>query len=82
MEATMFPYISVTTAIGSFSVSGLCVQRGYDLFLAGAQGAFKFHAQTSAGTVGLESVAPGIGFALAGVALALYTVHRVIKQLA
>ena len=75
----MLPWISITTAIGAFSVSFLCILTGYWLFLAGAQGAFKFSAQTMAGTVGFESVAPGLAFAAAGLLIAWKALHKLIK---
>lgn len=73
-------WISIVTAIGSFSVALLCIWTGYELFLAGATGAFKFSAQASTGSVGLESVAPGLAFAAFGAALAAWTVHRLIGR--
>jgi hypothetical protein len=53
-------WISIVTAIGAFSVSSLSICLGYRLFMVGATGQFKFTAQAAGGSVGLESVAPGL----------------------
>jgi hypothetical protein len=69
--------VSVVTAAGAFSVSFLSVYLGYRLFLAAA-GQFKFRARLGRGAVGLESIAPGIGFALFGAAIAIYALSKLL----
>ena len=71
-------WISLTTAIGAFSVANLSIYLGYRLFVAGATGQFKFQASAAGGSVGLESVAPGIVFALVGMFIALYAVWHLV----
>ena len=71
--------ISICTSIGAFTVSGLSIYLGYELFIAGATGAFNFSAEAAGGTVGFESVAPGLGFALFGAGIAVWALHKLIK---
>jgi hypothetical protein len=73
-------WISLVAAIGAFSVSILSIYLGYRLFLAGATGEFKFKASVSGGSVGLKSVAPGLGFALFGALLASWAVYRLLPH--
>lgn len=68
-------WVSIATAIGSFSVSLLSIFLGYKLFMAGATGAFKFKASALSNGVGFESVAPGLAFALFGMMVAIYAIH-------
>jgi len=56
-------WISIVAGAGAFSVSLLSIYLGYNLFIAGATGAFKFTAQSAGSSVGIESVTPGIAFA-------------------
>ena len=71
-------HISIVTAIGAFSVSGLSIFLGYRLFVAGATGAFQFVVKSGGVTATLLSVAPGLGFAFFGMGIALYAVRRLI----
>ena len=71
-------WISIVTAIGAFAVSLLSISLGYRLFVLGATGAFKFEASAGGGSVGLESVAPGLAFALFGALIAAYALRRLI----
>jgi hypothetical protein len=64
-------WISLVAGVGAFSVSLLSIYLGYELFLAGATGAFKFSAQGAGASVGVESLAPGIAFAFFGAAIAV-----------
>jgi len=73
-------WISVIAGIGAFSVSLLSIYLGYELFLAGATGAFKFNAGGAGATVGIESVAPGLAFAFFGAAVALYALRKLIGK--
>ncbi len=73
-------WISIVTAIGAFSVSLLSIYLGYLLFLAGATGQFKFRAEVASGSVGLESVAPGLAFALFGMIVAAIALSKLIKR--
>lgn len=70
-------WISIGSGVGGFSVALLSIYLGYELFLAGATEAFKFSMQGGA-TVGLEAVAPGIGFALFGASVAVYTIRKLM----
>jgi len=54
-------WISIIAAIGAFSVALESIYLGYRLFLAGATGEFKFEASVKGGSVGLKSLAPGLG---------------------
>src|SRR6516164_11657498 len=65
-------WISLVAGVGAFSVSLLSIYLGYELFLAGATGAFKFSAQGAGTSVGFESVAPGLAFAFFGAGIAIY----------
>lgn len=58
--------ISYIVAVGAFAVAALAIYLGYDLFLRGATGEFKL----LAGFFSLVSVAPGLGFAAFGAAIA------------
>lgn len=71
-------WISIAAAAGAFVVSALSIYLGYRLFLAGATGEFKFRAELGRGAVGLESIAPGIGFALFGALIAIYALFKLI----
>jgi hypothetical protein len=51
---------------------------GYKLFIAGATGEFKFSAETEKRKVGLTSVAPGLGFALFGMLIAIFALYKLI----
>jgi hypothetical protein len=73
-------WISIVTAIGAFSVSLLSIYLGFRLFMAGATGQFKFTAQAAGGSVGLESVAPGLAFATFGAGVAIYALRRLIAK--
>ncbi|MBM3551111.1 MAG: hypothetical protein FJX45_04955 [Alphaproteobacteria bacterium] len=73
-------WITIVTAAGAFSVSLLSIYLGYKLFLAGATGAFNFGAQSAVGSVGLESVAPGIAFAAFGMIVAVYALYKLIAS--
>ena len=69
--------ISIVTSIGAFSVSGLSIYLGYALFIAGATGTFKLSANTAGGSVGFESVAPGLAFALFGACVAFLALWKI-----
>ena len=71
-------WISIIAGVGGFSVALLSIFLGYELFLAGASGAFKFNMQGGGATVGLESVAPGLAFALFGAGVAIYTLRKLM----
>ncbi len=72
-------WISIITATGAFSVSLLSIYLGYRLFLAGATGAFKLSAKFGkSGSVGYESIAPGLAFAGFGAVLAIVAVWKLI----
>ena len=70
--------ISVSVAVGAYGVALLSIYLGYDLFVRGATGAFKFSASAGGNSVGLESVAPGIGFALFGAFIAIYATRKLM----
>ena len=73
-------WISITTAVGAYSVSLLSIYLGYLLFLSGATGQFEFSAKAGDGSVGLSSIAPGIAFAFFGMAIAIYATYRLIGK--
>jgi hypothetical protein len=73
-------WVSIVAGIGAFSVSLRSIYLGCELFLAGATGAFKFSAQGLGGTVGLESLAPGIAFAAFGAAVAAYPLRKLMGK--
>ncbi len=73
-------WISLVTAIGSFTVSGLCVFLGYKLFLIGATGGFKFSSFTPGWVFDLVNAAPGLGFALFGMIISVYALNRLIGK--
>ena len=73
-------WISLVTAIGSYTVSGLCIFLGYKLFVIGATGGFKFSSSITQGWIlDLASAAPGLGFALFGMIIAVYALRKLIK---
>jgi hypothetical protein len=71
-------YISIVTAVGAFSVSGLSIYLGYKLFLAGATGAFQFSLGSGQTKATLLSVAPGLGFAAFGMFIAVYALRKLV----
>ncbi len=73
-------WISIVAAVGAFFVSALSIYLGYRLFLAGATGEFKFKASMSGGSVGFESVAPGLAFAFFGAGLAFWALYRLLAH--
>ena len=73
-------WISLLAGVGAFAVSLLSITLGYELFLAGATGAFKFQAQGASASVGLESVAPGICFAVFGAVVAIYALRKLMGK--
>ena len=72
--------ISIITALGAFCVSGLCIVLGYKLFVAGATGAFQVTFQSQGSTGTLLSVAPGLGFALFGMFIAIFALWKLIGK--
>lgn len=73
-------WISLVTAIGSFTVSGLCVFLGYTLFLIGATGGFKFSSSMPGWALDVFSATPGLGFALFGMIISVYALKRLIGK--
>lgn len=73
-------WISIVAGVGSFLVSLLSIFLGYQLFMIGAQGGFKFSAQAAGSSVGLESVAPGLAFALFGACIAIYALRKLMGK--
>ena len=73
-------WISIVAGVGGFAVSLLSIYLGYLLFLAGATGQFEFMATAPGGTIGLGSIAPGIGFALFGALVAAYTLRKLMGR--
>ncbi len=73
-------WISIIVAAGAFSVSGLSIYLGYKLFLAGVGGAFKLNVGVGGITADLVAVAPGLGFAIFGMFIAIYALRRLIKS--
>ncbi|MGS0695309.1 hypothetical protein [Shewanella sp. 0m-4] len=71
-------WITIIVAIGAFFVSGLSIYLGYDLFVQGASGEFQFSAESEGKSVSLISVAPGLGFALFGMLIAITTLLKTI----
>ena len=73
-------WVSIIAGIGAFSVALLSIYLGYELFLAGASGAFKFNVQGAGAMVGFESVAPGLAFALFGASVAIYALRKLMGK--
>jgi hypothetical protein len=73
-------WISLVAGVGAFAVSLLSIYLGYELFLAGATGAFKFSAQGAGTSVGFESVAPGLAFAFFGAGIAIYALRKLMGK--
>ena len=74
-------WISLVVAVGSFAVSGLCIFLGYKLFVIGATGGFKFSSSITQGWIlDLASAAPGLGFALFGMIVAVYALKTLIRK--
>jgi len=67
-------------AVGAYSVAPLSMYFGYSLLAQGSTGQFRFQASAFGGTVGLESVAPGLGFAALGMVIAVATTWRLIRR--
>jgi hypothetical protein len=72
-------WTTIVSAIGGYSVAALSIFLGYKLLLAGTTGQFGFEATFFGGTFGLKSVAPGIGFALFGMVIAIHTTQHLIS---
>lgn len=70
--------VSIFTAIGAFSVSGLSIFLGYKLFVAGATGQFQFNAKHGESSVGLKNAAPGLAFAISGACIAIYAIRNLM----
>jgi len=77
MPLTPF-HISIVTAIGAYCVSALSIFLGYELFIAGATGAFQVTIQAKGVTGSILSVAPGLAFAGFGMAIAVYALKKLI----
>ena len=73
-------WISVVTAIGAFIVSGLSIYLGYKLFLVGATGGFTFSSSLKGFGFYLASTAPGLGFAVFGMIIALMALNKLIGK--
>lgn len=72
-------HITIFATIGAFSVSALSIFLGYKLFVAGATGRFMFSVVKGEAAVNFFSVAPGLGFALFGMLIAIYALRKVIR---
>jgi hypothetical protein len=72
--------ITLCAIAGSFAVALLSIFLGYRLFVIGAAGGFKFGSTLDSGGVGVESILPGIAFALFGLVLSAWTVMRATKK--
>lgn len=71
-------WITIVTQIGGFSASILSIWLGYRLFVLGATGTFKFSGTGGGNSVGMESVAPGLAFALFGAIIAVALILKTI----
>ncbi len=73
-------WISIVTSVGAFSVSGLSIYLGYNLFLAGAKGEFQLSVAKGDTSVSLLSVAPGLAFAAFGMFIAISALFKLIRS--
>lgn len=80
MCGEMRSWISIVTAIGAFVVSGLSIYLGYRLFLVGATGGFTFSSSLKGLGFDLASTAPGLGFAIFGMIIALMALNKLIGK--
>ena len=79
-DMSMRVWISIVTAIGGFTVSGLSIFLGYKLFLIGATGGFKFSSSLKGFGFDLASTAPGLGFAVFGMIIAIMALNKLIGK--
>lgn len=73
-------WISITTAVGAFTVSGLSIFFGYRLFLLQATGAFTFTGSVKDMKVELAAAVPGVAFAGFGMFIAIVAVNRLMGK--
>ena len=72
-------WATVISATGGYSLAALSIFLGYELLLSGTTGQFGLEATFFGGTFGLKSVAPGIGFALFGMVIAIHTTRHLLS---
>jgi putative exporter of polyketide antibiotics len=78
---TMAPttvHISLTTAVGSFLLSGLSLVLGYLLIVGGATGSFDFTFTAGEVRVNLFAFVPGIAFAGFGMVIAVVAIRALM----
>ncbi|HGS4683956.1 TPA: hypothetical protein ACMDWL_004559, partial [Vibrio parahaemolyticus] len=69
--------ISIVTSIGAFSVSGISIYCGYDLFRLGVETKVALTATTSSESLELYAITPGIAFLFFGI----YISRKALKTL-
>lgn len=72
--------ISIVTTLGAFSVSGLSVYCGYDLFRLGVETKVAISANTASESIEMYAVTPGIAFLLFGIYLSTKTLKTMINS--
>jgi len=58
--------ISIVTAIGAFSVAGISIYSGYDLFRLGVETKVAISASSTSESIELYAITPGIAFLFFG----------------
>jgi hypothetical protein len=69
--------ISVVTALGAFTVSGISIYCGYDLFRLGVETKVAISAKAASESIELYAITPGIAFLVFGV----YISRKALKTL-
>ncbi len=72
--------ISIVTAVGAFSVSGISVYCGYDLFRLGVETKVAISANTGSDNIEMYAVTPGIAFLLFGIYLSTKALKTLIHS--
>lgn len=70
--------ISIVTAIGAFSVAGISIYCGYDLFRLGVETKVAISASSASESIELYAVTPGIPFLVFGVYISRKALNTLI----
>jgi hypothetical protein len=70
--------ISIVTAIGSFSVAGMSIYCGYDLFRLGVETKVAISANSASESIELYAITPGIAFLVFGVYISRKALNTLI----
>lgn len=71
-------HISLTTAVGSFLLSALCIILGYLLIVGGSTGQFEFTFTAGSVQLNLYAFVPGLAFAGFGMVIAVVAIRALM----